>query len=73
MYYSQAGSTTVFDFAGEECDTDQVLDSADEEFSGWGKTIFLPDTRGKTWFKVTLIVSDLGGFDLIDETRLVIK
>ena len=34
IYHSQAGSTTVFDFAGEECDTDQVLDSADEEFSG---------------------------------------
>ena len=73
MYHSQAGSTTVFDFAGEECDTDQVLDSADEEFSGWGKTMFLPDTRGKTWFEVTLIESDLGGFDQRDETWLVIK
>ena len=47
MYHSQAGSTTVFDFAGEECDTDQVLDSADEEFSGWGESIFYPKPNAK--------------------------
>ena len=45
---------------------------------GWGifwvrQNVFLPDTRGKTWFEVTLIESDLGGFDQRDETWLVIK
>ena len=42
-------------------------------FPGEAKCVFLPKTRGKTWFEVTLIESDLGGFDQRDETWLVIK
>ena len=72
-YISESSLTTAFDFAGEECDTDQVLDSADEEFSGWGKSFFLPETRGKTLFEVNLVENDLDGFDQRDETWHLIK